>query len=76
MGAVKVYKGIALRQVFERIALRNGLKVCGKCPTRLLTGYQDNKSRLNEVRLKAQLNRYYRVYIGKGPKRNGPCVSR
>ena len=28
-GVIKVYKGIALRQVFERIALRNGQGVCG-----------------------------------------------
>src|SRR5882757_8440659 len=34
---------------------------------------QDKKSRLNEVRLKAQLYRVYRVYIGRGPKRNGLC---
>jgi len=31
------YKGIALRQVFERIALRSGQGVWGKRPTRLLT---------------------------------------
>ena len=36
----------------------------------------DKESRFNEVRLKAQLYRVYRVYIGKGPKQNGPCVSK
>jgi len=34
-------------------------------PNQTTDGDQDNKSRLNEVRLKAQLYRYYRSYIGK-----------
>ena len=36
VGEFSGYKGIALRQVFERIALRKGTGVCGKRPTRLL----------------------------------------
>ena len=38
VGESSGYKGIALRQVVERIALRSGPGVCGKRPTRLLTG--------------------------------------
>jgi len=53
-----------------------GTGVCGKTPNQTTDGDQDKKSRLNEVRLKAQLYRCYRVYIGKGPRREGLCVSR
>src|SRR5712672_4484606 len=70
------YKGIALRQVFERIALRKGTRGLWETPNQTTDRDQDNKSRLNEVRLKAQLYRVYRVYIGEGPKRGGPCVSK
>jgi len=48
------FKGIALRQVFERIALRNGQGSVGM-PNQTTDRDQDKKSRLNEVRLKAQL---------------------
>src|SRR5712671_2708245 len=75
VGEFSGYKGIALRQVFERIALRKGTEGLWETPNQTTDRDQDNKSRLNEVRLKAQLYRVYRVYIGEGPKRNGPCVS-
>ena len=37
-------------------------------PNQTTDSEQDNESRFNEVRLKAQLYQVYRVYIGKGPK--------
>ena len=40
-------------------------------PNQTTDGDQDNKSRLNEVRLKAQLYRCYRVYIGRQPYQKG-----
>jgi len=50
-------------------------RVCGKRPTRLLTEIKTTSQDLNEVRLKAQLYRVYRVYIGQRPYERGPCVS-
>jgi len=44
-------------------------------PNQTTDSDQDKKSRFNEVRLKAQLYRVYRVYIGKGPMRSGLCIS-
>src|SRR5712671_4458488 len=76
VGEFSGYKGIALRQVFERIALRKGTGGLWETPNQTTDRDQDKESRLNEVRLKAQLFRYYKSYIGKGPKQNGPCVSR
>jgi len=43
-------------------------------PNQTTDSEQDKKSRFNKVRLKAQLYRVYRVYIGKSPKQGGPCV--
>ena len=65
-----------LDKCFERIALRKGTGGLWETPNQTTDRDQDKKSRLNEVRLKAQLYRVYRVYIGEGPKRDGPCVSR
>src|SRR5712672_1809325 len=65
------FKGIALRQVFERIALRKGIGGLWETPNQTTDGDQDQESRLNEVRLKAQLYRVYRVYIGRRPYQKG-----
>jgi len=43
------------------------LGVCGKTPNQTTDSDQDKKSRLNKVRLKAQLYWSYRVYIGQRP---------
>ena len=54
-GSVSVFKGTALRQVVERIALRKGTGGQWETPNQTTDSDLDNESRFNKVRLKAQL---------------------
>jgi len=43
-------------------------------PNQTTDSEQDNESDSTKSGLKPKLYRVYRVYIGEGPKRNGPCI--
>ena len=62
--------------MFERIALRNGTGGLWETPNQTTDRILRQESRFNEVRLEAQLYRYYRSYIGQRPYARGPCGAR